>query len=172
MIVFPIYAIAIWLAIAALRRSWIGLAIALVSALPVLILSHLCIQYVPLRAGEPRPVWLYLVAGSYAIVVAGIGLGIALAGHGRQPTDCHHCGYDLRGVGARVCPECGTARRCHACHASIANATRSRCDRCRVPFTIEPTAPATHPPAPALPRRATPRASFRRALGSIANPRS
>ena len=170
MIVFPIYAIAIWLAIAALRRSWIGLAVALVSALPVLVLSHLCIQYIPLRAGEPRPVWLYLVAASYAVVVVGIGMGIALAGRGRLPTDCHECGYDLRGVEARICPECGTARRCQACHASIAHATRSRCDRCRVPFTIAPPAPTTHTPAPALPRRATQRASFRRALTRLSRP--
>ncbi len=170
MIVFPIYAISIWLAIGALRRSWIGLALALVSAFPVLILSHLCIQYIPLKSGEPRPEWLYLVSASYAIVVAGVGLSIALAGRGRLPSDCHDCGYDLRGVDALLCPECGTSRRCHACHAPIASAVRGRCDRCHTAFTLAPAPPAPHTPDPVVARRAVPRASFRRSLTRLTRP--
>jgi len=168
-ILFPIYAISIWFSIAAMRRSWIGLAIAMVSAFPVLAMSYVCIQFIPLKPGEPRPEWLYFVSGAYAIVVAGIGLSIALSGRGRLPTDCHACGYDLRGVGTNICPECGTSRRCTACHAPLPCGPAGRCARCRLPYSIAPVVHQDPAPKPVA-RRATPRASFRRALTRITRP--
>lgn len=170
-ILFPIYAIAVWVFVAARRRSFLGIAIAAVSAFPVLVLSHICIQYIPLKPGEPRPEWLYLISGSYAVVVAVVGMSIALAGRGRLRTDCHHCGYDLRGVDAPLCPECGTARRCDACHAPLTLAARGRCARCYLPIPK----PADVPPVRAHPfhtrTSAARRASFRRSVRALTTPR-
>jgi hypothetical protein len=171
-ILFPIYAASIWIAIGALRRSWMGLAIAACSAFPVLVLSHICIQYLPLPPGEPRPEWLYLISGAYAIVVAGVGLAIALSGRGRLASDCHHCGYDLRGVTTILCPECGTSKRCHACHASLALAVRGRCVRCKLPAPAPTPTPPDTAPARTAPSPRARRAAFRRALAGITTPRS
>lgn len=174
MILFPVYAISVWVAIGALRRSWLGLAVASLSFIPVLVLSYLCIQFIPLKPGEPRPEWLYIITGAYAVVVTGVGLAIALAGHGPRPSDCHQCRYDMRGVQSVHCPECGASRRCDACHAPLALAERGRCIRCHLPVTQLPPPPPALTPLPAhAPRSAPQRIRSRRAaLRRLAAPRT
>lgn len=57
------------------------------------------------------------------LVVIGIGIGLAVmmslkngrdqsvvAWHDKHPDHCFQCGYDMSGIGSRVCPECGNQR--------------------------------------------------------------
>lgn len=117
MIVLPAYAVVIWIVIAMFRRRWQAFAILALSVIPVLLLTHLCVQYMPLRAGEPRPAWLYAISTMYGILIVLIGLVIAVQGSPRTARDCHACGYDLSGTTSRTCPECGSTLRCRKCHA-------------------------------------------------------
>lgn len=132
MILLPVYAVLIWVAIAFFRRRWQAFAILPLSIFPVLLLTHLCIEFIPLRAGEPRPSWLYAISGSYALLILIIGLVIAVQHNARTLRDCHACGYDLSGAASRVCPECGVASRCRKCHRALAQHDR-RCPVCRTP---------------------------------------
>lgn len=135
MILLPVYAILIWCVIAYFRRRWQAFAIVALSVFPVILITHLCIQYIPLRAGEPRPSWLYAISASYALLIFGIGLVIAVQHNARTANDCHACGYDLTGTAARACPECGTTVRCRKCHRDLHDADR----RCPVCLTLVPT---------------------------------
>jgi RNA polymerase subunit RPABC4/transcription elongation factor Spt4 len=140
-IVLPVYAVFIWIVIAAFRRRWQAFAILGVSAFPVLLLTHLCIQFIPLRAGEPRPSWLYAFSGAYAMLILIIGLVIAVQHSARTAQDCHACGYDLSGTDSRICPECGVAVRCRKCHRSLTQTDR-RCPVCRTPVLEFASRPA------------------------------
>ena len=131
-ILLPVYAIFIWVVIASFRRRWQAFAILPLSIFPVLLITHVCIQFIPLRAGEPRPAWLYAISGAYALLIMLIGLVIAVQHSARTIRDCHACGYDLSGTASRVCPECGAATRCRKCHR-VLTASDRRCPVCRTP---------------------------------------
>jgi predicted RNA-binding Zn-ribbon protein involved in translation (DUF1610 family) len=133
LIILPIYAIAVWTAIAVFRRRWEGVAITLLSVLPVWWLTHLCVQHIPLKPGEPRPTWLYIIAMGYAALILVIGLVIVVQRRQARLSDCRGCGYDLAGAGGLSCPECGEAVRCTACHRSFDDPAALRCDACLTP---------------------------------------
>lgn len=134
-ILLPVYAILIWFVIAFFRRRWQAFVILALSGFPVLLLTHLCIQYIPLPSGEPKPSWLYGISGAYAMLILVIGFVIAVQHHTRTVHDCHACGYDLTGTTSRVCPECGERVRCRKCHRALGGMDR-RCPVCRTP-TLE-----------------------------------
>lgn len=134
MIVLPVYAVFIWIVIAYFRRRWQAFAILTLSVLPVMGITDLCVRFIPLPPGEPRPLWLYAISASYAVLIIVIGLVIALQHHARQHHHCHACGYDLTGSNARQCPECGAAARCLKCHRTLHDADR----RCPVCATLAP----------------------------------
>jgi hypothetical protein len=57
---------------------------------------------------------------------------------------CRRCLYDLRGLTADRCPECGENLRyaeCPTCHYSLAGITSSRCPECAAWLEREPPSP-------------------------------
>ena len=115
MIFFSIYPVVVWYLAAVFRRRMIGLGIVLAIPLPVLT-AVLCWAY--LKREDPG-ISLFASAthglGSagtalltgYGVVVTGIAAMIWIQRRARLPHECHTCGYDLRGSGGGVCPECG-----------------------------------------------------------------
>lgn len=160
LILLPVYAVFIWCVIAFFRRRWQAFAILAVSGFPVLLLTHLCINYIPLHAGEPRPSWLYAISGSYAMLIFIIGLVIAVQHNARTPVDCHACGYDLSGTTSRICPECGASVRCRKCHRTLTESDR-RCPVCRTPVLEFAARPAVRTALPEI-RREEPSVLARR----------
>lgn len=150
-IVLPLYAVLVWSAMYFFRRRLIGWTVWMLSWAPVAAATYLCVQYMPLPDHEPRPVWLYGIAGAYAGLILLVG-GIIVSQRGLRGHHCHACGYDLSGNRAGMCPECGTLMHCHACHTLVRSENQTACHVCGSPFGALPApvvrehAPMHHPP--------------------------
>ncbi len=111
MILFALYAAAIWFLALRFRRRVAGFAIAIGAGVGVAALTKVLPQWMDRRGMIPMSILLW----GEAVMVAGIGVFIASLP--RTPpgtTPCGTCGYDLRGLGgygsgSPVCPECGTS---------------------------------------------------------------
>lgn len=115
-LLFPIYAILIWLFAAQWRRQWKGFAVVGVGTLVLLVIE---LSLLRLAGGERRGIvfipglapgqvlFLLLV---FTGLVAGVGLFIACS-RPAPPSDMHcpRCFYDLHGLDPvnLHCPECG-----------------------------------------------------------------
>ncbi|MEO1129487.1 MAG: zinc ribbon domain-containing protein [Planctomycetota bacterium] len=160
MILLPLYAIAIWVALYLFRRRWQGYVILGLCILPVGTLTHFCIEYLPLPSHEPRPVWLYGISAAYAMLILIVGLVIVVQRGTPRHNDCHTCGYDLTGNAAGLCPECGTPVRCRGCHAELSSIDFKACHQCGEPFPLFP--PKAVPVAAPVVRSFSPRDRARR----------
>ena len=139
-IVLPLYAVLIWSAMYFFRRRIVGWTVWSMSWAPVAVATYLCVQYMPLPDHEPRPVWLYAIAGAYAGLILLVG-GIIVSQRGLRDHHCHACGYDLSGNRAGMCPECGTPMRCRACHTLLMREDQTACHVCGSPFVELPASP-------------------------------
>ncbi len=143
MIILPVYAIAIWTVIAVFRRRWQAFVITGLSVLPVGWITHLCVQHIPLKPGEPRPTWLYMISLGYGALILVIGLVIAVQRRDVRVSDCRACGYDLSGSRKLSCPECGEAVVCVACHRAFEDDEALRCPACLTPAPVFPARDAS-----------------------------
>lgn len=64
----------------------------------------------------------------------------------RWPDVCHGCGYDLRGLADRACPECGSAASPAHEPADRGEVEREPGDRRATPPPGRPSGPGSHPP--------------------------
>lgn len=107
MILFAVYAAAVWYLACRWRRRWPGFAIPVIAATLAAALAG-PLGSVGERTGlVPFRVLLF----AEAALVGGIGLFIASLPRTRITGGlCFHCGYDLKGLAAaaHLCPECGT----------------------------------------------------------------
>ncbi len=106
MIIFSIYALVIWWAAYHGRRTWRGFAAALGGGSFVLPAIDPLVYVAWLLAGE-RPTWLFVFFYAYAGVLVLVGLMLAVLPRRDEVHPCDACGYELAGIDARVCPECG-----------------------------------------------------------------
>ena len=110
-VILPLYAAAIWMIVAYFRRRWQAFVVIALSVLPVGSLTHLCLSYIPLKSGEPKPSWIYALSAAYAVLIVFVSLVIAVQRRRAAEHHCHACHYDLRGLTSARCPECGSKVR-------------------------------------------------------------
>lgn len=110
MIVFTLYALLVWAAAFHGRRTWRGYAVALGGAAVVLPAIDPLVYVVWWALGE-RPTWLFPFFYGYAGVIALAGVMLASVARRDEKHPCASCGYELAGISAGLCPECGQAIR-------------------------------------------------------------
>jgi len=106
MIVFTLYALLVWSAAFAGRRSWRGFAAALGGAALVLPAADPLVYVLWWALGE-KPIWLFPFFYGYAGALALAGTMLACLPRRDELRPCENCGYELAGIRAGVCPECG-----------------------------------------------------------------
>lgn len=110
MLLFPLYAFAVWAVCLRLRRRWSG-ALALAAGI-VLILTVARLDLVVRRwlntPSSPFTSLQFLLWGEVLLVTI-VGGAILLMPRHRVETPCRRCGYDLHGLESDnpTCPECG-----------------------------------------------------------------
>lgn len=93
-------------------RSWLpgaGLGIASI----VLFVPLMLLQFGTSALTVPTPPWILALLVLSWHLITGAGLFLWAVRERRKPLTfqtCSRCGYDLRGLGGRPCPECGGAR--------------------------------------------------------------
>ncbi|MFG0274012.1 MAG: hypothetical protein ACF8QF_03035 [Phycisphaerales bacterium] len=125
MVFLLMYAVAIWAVAVVYRRRWLSFVVVIAALLPVALATHLTVRYTAKRAEQAAitgttavggaslrgETWLYPVGAAYGGLILGVGLLIAV-----QPRTvaveepCPVCDYELKGVTAGTCPECGHDR--------------------------------------------------------------
>ncbi len=148
MILFVIYAAAVWLVVFAQRRRPLGFIIAIAAPLPAAALG-LLLQ----RSHDTLTIWSMAVF-AFAGLLAFIALFLAVQPR-RSPHACDACGYDLFGVRSDICPECGNGASFTHTHAHApaalsprqADALRARRDRARWSAPDSPSTRSTPTPA-------------------------
>lgn len=133
MVIFPLYAIAVWIGIWFLPRRWMRAIATVLAVFPVWVVSSLCVYYLPLPAHEPRPEWLLILTFAYSGLILLVG-GMMSFIPRRRDEECHKCGYDLTGNELGVCPECGTVVRCRVCYHMLVADDFGPCTHCGEPF--------------------------------------
>lgn len=108
MIILSLYALVVWWIAAHNRRRWQGFAAAAAGAAFVLPLLDPLVYLVWWMMGE-QPTWLFPFMYAYAAVLVAVGLFLASLPRAAADTQCAACGYDLAGITAELCPECGAA---------------------------------------------------------------
>ncbi len=105
MILFVIYAAAVWSGAYFQRRRALGVVIALLSPVPVIIGTWMLSVW--LRQTQSTPTHILVVFPiAYGVVITAVAWLAALARRlPRHP--CLRCGYDLAGNLSGICPECG-----------------------------------------------------------------
>ncbi len=106
MIIFSIYALLIWWGAYTGRRTWRGFSVAIAGAVVVLPAIDPLVYLAWMMMGE-RPNWLFIFFYAYSAVIALAGVFLATMPRADANRPCHKCGYDLHGIDAGVCPECG-----------------------------------------------------------------
>lgn len=150
MILFVIYTAAVWLVCFAHRRRPVGLILAPVAALP-LVSVGLWLN----RQHDTTTIWA-LGVFAFAGLVGLIAVFLAVQPR-RPPSACDACGYDLAGITAPVCPECGEGATspslqdlpANALSPDQAAALRARRARTRWSAPVSATTSAT-PATPAI----------------------
>lgn len=102
MFIFPAYIALVWLALWSLRRTWAGGGVLLLSLVGILGVWRVCEWAFDAQG------WLTFVMPFYVLILAGGGAVIVLCSKVPKEFGCRRCGYDLAGLVAPVCPECGT----------------------------------------------------------------
>ncbi len=133
MVIFPLYAITVWLIIWRLPTRWMRALATVLAVLPVWVVSNICVYYLPLPPKEPRPEWLLILTFGYAGLILLVG-GMMSFITRRRDEECHKCGYDMSGNELGVCPECGTPVRCRVCHHMLVHEDFGPCHNCGEPF--------------------------------------
>lgn len=106
MIFFVLYALGIWTIAWRCRRRWQAFGALIASVPPVILSAHLDMWIVRTIFDEDAG-WILTLAILFAGVIVFIGLLLALQPRPKPAHACVVCEYDLRGIGARTCPECG-----------------------------------------------------------------
>ncbi len=141
MILFVVYAAAVWLVVFAHRRRLLGFVIALAAALPVAAAGMF------LQQGHATLTIWSMATFAFAALIGFIALFLAVLPR-RSPHACGRCGYDLLGVRSGICPECGDgALREHRHQTPVAvplsprqaQALRARRDRATWSASESPT---------------------------------
>lgn len=114
MLLFPFYAVAIWLLAAKWRRTWKGFAAVIVGTAVLLVIEYTLYRIGNLKSGPVQPQQALGLLIPFTVLVFGVGLFIACQRRAApSPIHCKRCHYDLTGlrpVGLR-CPECGAEWR-------------------------------------------------------------
>lgn len=138
MLLFPLYAVVIWLLAAKWRRTWKGFAAVLIGTAILLVIEYTLyrIGSLPLTMVQPKQALGLLVP--FTVLVFGMGLFIACQRPpAPSPIHCAMCHYDLTGlnpVGLK-CPECGATWR------GVGSGYVSKGVRCRGPYKHEKSGP-------------------------------
>lgn len=139
-VLFSVYAVIVWYAAARYRRTWIALAAVAAGVAGLILVALFHIQLARWSHGRIFLPTLQLMLYPYILLVAAIGLYLSLLPRIIPVTACRTCEYDLRGLAAVVCPECG---RRPLPDQAAAIATGSP------PPAISPATGATRDPRPA-----------------------
>lgn len=147
MVLFPAYAVLIWVLTWRTRRTWLGFATVAAGVLGVLILGllhHYTELVFPISVSGPFFPLMLAVEAAFVLVV---GLFIAALPLRRIDRPCRRCRYELQGLDDPnpTCPECGMAhaarkvrrRHCRCCGQSLfvsrgenPTCTGCGCDHC------------------------------------------
>lgn len=106
MIFVTLYACGLWVIAWRYRRRWVAFAAIAAGTPPIFGAARLDIWIVDSLFGEDVS-WVYMVAIVFAFVFVFIGLLLAIQPRAHPSHACQNCGYDLRGLAASCCPECG-----------------------------------------------------------------
>lgn len=107
MVFLLMYAVAIWAAAVIYRRRWQSYAVILGALVPVVFATHWTVLYTAQMDNGPHT-WLYPVGAAYGGLIFGVGLLIAVQPRKEaKERPCPVCEYELKGVAAGTCPECG-----------------------------------------------------------------
>ena len=106
MILFAVYAVGIWTIAWRYRRRWQGFAALVAGVPPVLLSARLDVWLVRVLFDEDAS-FLLVLGGASAGLIALIGLALFAQPRAHPAHACGACGYDLRGLNGRFCPECG-----------------------------------------------------------------
>lgn len=114
MLLFPFYALVIWLLAAKWRREWKGFAVVIGGTGFLLFIEYTLFKLGSLKIGVTEPETVLGLLIPFTVFVSLIGLFIACQPR-RAPSEVHcgTCFYDLTGLGPveLKCPECGAAWR-------------------------------------------------------------
>ena len=107
------YAVVVWYFAAKHRRAWGGALAVFLGVLGLLLLNYLhwkasvwvAVRSDPDAEGVMLPV-LQSLMYPYTALVASVGTFIVCLPR-RHSVGCPMCGYDLEGLRAHICPECG-----------------------------------------------------------------
>lgn len=135
MLLFVIYAVAIWYAVYRTRRTLRGMACLLGGVALLIVVAWLHYKLQEWTTFDIFLPVLQIILYPYTVLVLGVGVFFLWLPH----PGCRVCGYDISQLAhASVCPECGStyeerttrrgrrvARRRHAEHANLAPAPAS-----------------------------------------------
>ncbi len=107
MLLFPLYAVGVWLLVAHWRRRWQGAAVLATAVFLVLVLSSIY-RMIARLAAIPAEGLLFLLGVTGGIVLF-VGMFILCLPRASVGIPCARCGYDLSGLvdESTRCPECG-----------------------------------------------------------------
>jgi Zn finger protein HypA/HybF involved in hydrogenase expression len=154
-LLFPLYALAVWFCAWRWRRRVWGFLSVVVGVLTLATLAMLDRRVRAwLGAGDtPFTSFQFLLWGEAAIVVI-VGTFICFLPRHRSDLPCRKCGYELAGLEQHnpTCPECGLAhaafkvreRTCQTCRQRVLiDAVRASCDKCGAHHVDVPESPAS-----------------------------
>ncbi len=106
MIFVVLYAIAVWTIAWRFRRRWPAFAAVLLAAPPIVLSAHFDVWLVRTVFDEDAS-WLVTLASLFAGIIVFIALLLSFQPRSKPSHVCVVCEYDMRGLSARTCPECG-----------------------------------------------------------------